>query len=289
MPVHLICSPYDSGRRGERNGAGPAALRDALRGRAERVEEIELTGYLAEISVAFGVARELSTRVRDCLARRAFPIVLSGNCCASLGTISGCGCATTDVVWFDGHGEGMTPDTTSSGFLDGMGISVLTGRAWGTIAGSIPGFEPMQGKQIVLAGGHDCEPAELALLDDVGVERVRTVAGLNESKVLNGHVLDGVYVHLDLDVLDSREAMANPWATPDGWKVDDLVEAVRIVKERRRIKAVGVASYDPLVDRDGKAARAIVPYHRPDHRPRVGCIPTFCRSGVSYWYAPISQ
>ena len=99
MNVQLICSPYDSGRRGERNGAGPAALSDALRGRAERVEEIELTDYLAEISVAFGVARELSARVRDCLAKGAFPIVLSGNCCASLGTISGCGCANTDVVW----------------------------------------------------------------------------------------------------------------------------------------------------------------------------------------------
>lgn len=258
MNVHLISAPYDSGRRGERNGAGPATLSDALRGRAERVEEIELTGYLAEINVAFGVARELSVRVRDCLAKGAFPIVLSGNCCASLGTISGCGCANTDVVWFDGHGEGMTPDTTSSGFFDGMGISVLTGRSWRTIAGSIPGFAPMPGKQIVLAGGHDCEPAELALLDEVGVERVRTAAALKESKVLSQNVLDGVYVHLDLDVLDSREAMANVWATPGGWPVDDLIEAIRIIKERRRIKAVGIASYDPHADRDGRAAQAIV-------------------------------
>src|SRR5262249_38768832 len=140
MNIQLICSPYDSGRRGERNGAGPAALSDALRGRATGVDEIEVTGYLAEISVAFAVARELSMRVRDCLAKGAFPIALTGNCCAALGTIAGCGCASTDVVWFDGHGEGMTPDTTSSGFLDGMGISILTGRTWQTMAGSIPGF-----------------------------------------------------------------------------------------------------------------------------------------------------
>lgn len=258
MNIRLICSPYDSGRRGERNGAGPAALADALRGKAENVEEIELTGYLAEIRVAFEVARELSTRVRDCLAQGAFPIVLAGNCGAAVGTISGCGCASTDVVWFDGHGEGMTPDTTSSGFLDGMGISILTGRSWRTMAESIPDFAPMRGKQIVLAGGHDCEPAELALLDDVGVERVRTVEALKDSKLLNENVLDGVYVHLDLDVLDSREAMANVWATPDGWKVDDLLRAIRIVKQRRRIKAVGVGSYDPQADRDGKAADTIV-------------------------------
>jgi arginase family enzyme len=110
----------------------------------------------------------------------------------------------------------------------------------------------------VLAGGHDCEPAEIALLDSTGVELARTVDALARSKVLDPGALDGVYVHLDLDILDSREASANPWATPGGWKIADLVEAVRIVKSRRRIKAVGIASYDPQADRDGHAARTAV-------------------------------
>src|SRR5579863_2238016 len=100
MNVRLICAPYDSGRRGERNGAGPAVLSDALRGVADGVEEISLSGHLAEISVAFGVSREVSTRVRGHLEQGAFPIVLSGNCNAAVGTIAGCGCASTGVVWF---------------------------------------------------------------------------------------------------------------------------------------------------------------------------------------------
>ena len=259
MKTHIIRAPYDSGRHHERNGAGPAALSEALRGKADSDEEITVNGYLAEISVAFQVARELSTRVRACLERGAFPIVLSGNCGpAALGTISGCGCANTGVVWFDGHGESTTPETTSSGFLDGMGIGILTGRSWQTIARSIPGFAPVSGSRIVLAGGHDLEAAEITLLDAAGVDRARTVDALAKSKVLDQPGVDGVYVHLDLDVLDSREAIANDWATPDGWKVDDLVEAVRIVKSRRPIKAVAIASYDPHADRDGRAARAAV-------------------------------
>jgi arginase len=259
MRAQIFCAPYDSGRHGERNGAGPAALSNALRGKADGVEEITLSGHLAEISVAFQVARELSTRVRGCLERGAFPIVLSGNCVpAALGTISGCGCANTGVVWFDAHGEATTPEATSSGFLDGMGIGILTGRSWQTIARSIPGYTPVSGSRIVLAGAHDCEPAEIALLDTAGVERARTVDALAESKVLDQPGVDGVYVHLDLDVLDSREATANAWATPDGWKIDDLVEAVRIVKSRRSIKAVAIASYDPHADRDGRAARAAI-------------------------------
>jgi len=258
MNIQLFCSPYDSGRRGERMGAGPAALGEALRGMADGVEEISLSGHLAEISVAFQVAREVSTRVSRCLGEGRFPIVLSGNCNAAVGTISGCGCASTGTVWFDAHGEGMTPDTTSSGFLDGMGISILTGRSWRTIARSIPGFEPVSGSQVVLAGGHECEAAEIALLESVGVERALTVDALARSKVLDQSALDGVYVHLDLDILDSHEAVANDWATPGGWKVADLVEAIRIIKSRRRIKAVGIASYDPHADRNGRAARTAV-------------------------------
>ena len=64
----------------------------------------------------------------------------------------GAGGGGTDVVWFDAHGEATTPETTTSGFLDGMGISILTGRCWRTMAASIPGFEPLPGKRIALLG-----------------------------------------------------------------------------------------------------------------------------------------
>lgn len=257
MTIRLICSPYDSGRLGERNGAGPAVLSARLKQRVDRVEEIAVAGYLAEISVAFSVARELSVRVREALAQGAFPIVLSGNCIAALGTVAGCGAANTDVVWFDAHGESMTPETTSSGFLDGMGISVLTGQTWQTMARSIPGFEPVPGSRIVLVGGHDREAAEIAFFDAHGIECAGTVQALEHSRVLHARGNDGVYLHLDLDVLDSREARANDWATADGWKIEDVIAGIRVIHARRRIKAVGVASYNPRTDSDGRAAQTI--------------------------------
>src|SRR3712207_7320834 len=36
-----------------------------------------------------------------------FPLVLSGNCTVAIGTVTGCGCDRTGVVWFDAHGEAM--------------------------------------------------------------------------------------------------------------------------------------------------------------------------------------
>ena len=34
------------------------------------------------------------------------------------------------VVWFDAHGDFHTPDTTTSGFLDGLGLAMLLGDGW---------------------------------------------------------------------------------------------------------------------------------------------------------------
>ena len=100
-------------------------------------EEIALESeHPAEISAAFHLCRKVADRVRESRARGEFPIILSGNCNAAVGTVSGCGAASTGVAWFDAHGESTTPETTSSGFLDGMPISTLLGRAWQTLANS---------------------------------------------------------------------------------------------------------------------------------------------------------
>ena len=241
--------PYDSGRLRERMGRGPEhllkhAVEPLIHGdRKLRVEEIILDeSFTAEISTAFRLCAKVAERVRAGLAEGDFPIVLSGNCITALGTISGCGPADTDVVWFDAHGEAMTPDTTTSGFLDGMGISVLTGHSWKNQARTISGFEPMMGERIALIGARDLEESERELLDRTGV--LRKLPDLSRD----------LYVHLDLDVLDAAEAIANQWTPPGGMKVSEVQSAIRGV--RGRIKAVGVASYDPPLDSDGRAAQA---------------------------------
>ena len=141
--------------------------------------------YLAEIKTAFALCRTVADRVRAWQREGYFPIVLSGNCNTAVGTISGCGCQNTGVVWLDAHGESTTPDTTTSGFLDGMGISILTGQCWTTLARTIPGFDPVPGEHILLVESRDLEPDEVTLLDRTGVTpRVRDRAPRTATRVL---------------------------------------------------------------------------------------------------------
>jgi arginase len=212
--------------------------------------------FPAEISSAFKLSRLIADTVRAARRDGWFPLVLSGNCNAAVGTVSGCGCDTTGVVWFDAHGEATTPDTTSSGFLDGMGISILIGQCWKTLAGSISGFEPIPGERIALVGARDLEPDELALLTHVGVARVSSAHDLAEVVKGISAKTSGIYVHFDLDVLDPAEAVANQWCPPGGLSRASLVDSVAALAKHAPIKAAGFASFDPQADGDGRAVEA---------------------------------
>lgn len=265
MDIRLILVPYDCGHHRKRMGLGPDRILEAgLKPLFSRMDlrfdyqEIALESpFPAEIGAAFELCRSVSGAVAACREQGVFPIVLSGNCSIAVGTVSGCGPAETGVVWFDAHGEATTPDTTTSGFLDGMGISILTGQCWHSIARSIPGFAPMEGGNIILLGARDVEDAEHELLDRTGVIRLSTPQQLREQL---GATSDRCrsYVHFDLDVLDPSVARGNQWAPPGGIDVETLKEAIREVLSRTAISALGIASYNPAVDDDNRALAAVV-------------------------------
>jgi arginase len=214
--------------------------------------------FPAEINSAFQLAHKISERVRICREAGVFPVVLSGNCNAAVGTVSGCGAESIGIVWFDGHGEATTPETTKSGFLDGMPISILVGRAWHTLARGVPGFSPVPGNRIVLFGARDLEPAERTLLEESGVHQMAIVEQMK--KILPTLIKDTefVYVHVDLDVLDPSVATSNQWTPSNGISLDTLIHAIEEVKAHAKIAALGIASYDPEVDKDGRALSAAV-------------------------------
>jgi arginase len=263
MNICLLLVPYDSGRHRERMGLGPRHLRAAIEpmltrlGHQVRVDEIDLgDGFTAEISTMFALSREISSRVRACRNEGWLPLVLSGNCTAAVGTVSGCGGGETTVVWFDAHGEATTPETTISGFLDGMGISMLTGQCWQRLAGTVPGFQSVRGDHILLVGARDVEPAEAELHERVGVRRVTQPRDLLDAFAPIKPQVQRLYLHLDLDVLDPQSAVANQWPTPGGPTVEDVAESVGDLSRGTAIDAIGLASFNPAADRDGRAVQA---------------------------------
>jgi arginase len=213
------------------------------------VEAIETTLVFAtEIQTAFDLARQISTRVHALRAEEKQVIVFSGNCNSAVGTISGLGARSTGVLWFDAHGEFHTPETTRSGFLDGMPLSIATGRSWRTIAATIPHFEPVPDQNIALIGVRDTDREEQSALERSGIH----LNDPNALKPIASRVRQW-YIHLDLDALDPSEAASNAWASAEGLRAKEIEATIREARRLLPIAGIAVASLDPASDKDGRA------------------------------------
>jgi arginase len=237
-------------------------------GHSVQVESVESkSAFPTEIKVAFELCRQLAERVRASREQASFPLVLSGNCNSSLGTLAGLGSQERlGIVWFDAHGDFNTPETSESSFLDGMGMATATGHCWTKLAATIPGFVPLPDSHVLHVGGRDFDPEEAMLLERSRIcvilaERIRRV-GMREAlapalESLGAHA-EGVYLHLDMDVLDPATTPANEYGAraPDGLSVAQVEEAVRMIGERFLICAACVASYDPKYDESNRTFEA---------------------------------
>jgi arginase len=272
MNIHLIQVPYDSAHERSRMGRGPehlvaggAARALAAQGHDVRIELIQAAStFPTEVGMAFQINRLIAERVRALRDADSFPIVLAGNCNSTLGALAGLDATGIGVLWFDSHGDFNTPETSQSGFFDGMALATLTGRCWAKLAATIPGFQPIPDNQIILAGARDLDPGESELLRDsvitlLNVEDVRQrgVDGALE------HILtalatraEHIYVHLDLDVLDPAEAPANQYAAPNGFSTDEVIGIVQAIAARLPLCGATLSAYDPAYDSEGRTLRA---------------------------------
>src|SRR5207237_3404114 len=148
------------------------------RGRPARVTRCDNhTPFTTEAAAAFELASGISVCASSARARGNFPLVLSGNCASSLGTVSSLGGDRTAVIWFDAHGDFNTPETSPSGFFDGMALATLAGRCWTQEASSIPGWAAVPEHHVVLAGARDLDEQERRTLETSAVARARVDAG----------------------------------------------------------------------------------------------------------------
>ena len=249
--------PYDSGHRAKRMGAGPLRLALELGVEAEAIET-DMT-LPREISTAFELYGKLSQAVYECVAAGDFPIVFSGNCGAVNGLAAGVGVEQLAVLWFDAHGEFMTPETTTSGFLDGMPLSVLTGRCFKRLAATIPWFAPLPPSRTMLVGSRAYSPGERDELLHGGVALLEpsSLTEPNVDRWLNGMSAGAsrLVVHVDLDVLDPKHGRANEYAEEGGLSPEDILRVIDLARRRFEIVALELASYDPACDEDGRVAR----------------------------------
>lgn len=198
-----------------------------------------------------------------------FTVVLGGDCSLVVGTAAGARQALgqpVGLVYLDANADLNTPETSPSGLLSGMALSLALGRGpEGVVSagGAPPAVRP---EHVALIGFRGLDPGERRPLGDLGLALPADAARRLGMRTAAALALDGVgnedgpiLVHLDVDVVDPLEMPAKAVITEAAAlslaEVSDLVTAFLASP---RVVAIEVVEYDPSADPEGVHARKIV-------------------------------
>jgi arginase len=177
----------------------------------------------------------------DAVTRAARPLVLSGDCPTTRGAIAGLQHRHRDlaVLWLDAHGDYNTPAISTSGYLGGMALAMLTGRAPGLFDETL-GLRPIPESRVVLADARDLDPAERDALTASHVRRVPAdPAAITAALGRLGPV--PVYLHLDIDVIDGAQLAGARFPAGPGPSLARIEECLAAVRATADIAAAYLA------------------------------------------------
>ncbi len=147
----------------------------------------------------------LNQAVADSMAQAARPLLLSGDCTTAIGAVAGLQRRHGEiaVVWLDGHGDFNTPATTITGYLGGMPLAELTGRAPQLMCGPLQ-LRPVADSRVVLIDARDLDPPEHAALAASQLRHVPAdPAAITAALGRLGRT--PVYLHADVDIIDASQ------------------------------------------------------------------------------------
>jgi arginase len=183
----------------------------------------------------------LHRAVADAVAGTARPLLLSGDCPVGLAVAAGLQRRHPEiaVVWLDAHGDFNTPAITISGYLGGMAVAMLTGRAPELFAGPL-GLRPVPEHNIVLGDARDLDPAERDSLAASQVRHIPATAGAFRA-TLSGLRDMPVYLHVDVDILDSTEVPGLRFPTGPGPTLGEVENCLIAITASANVVAASLA------------------------------------------------
>ncbi|HEU5072974.1 MAG TPA: arginase family protein [Polyangiaceae bacterium] len=271
--LSIVGAPSSAGAYAPGQEQAPAALREIgfLRMLTERGIRFHDRGDVAgfrwrpdkanpsamNVGDATRVARAVSQQVAAALADRDRVLVIGGDCTVELGTVSGALQDTTSVgvVYIDLDTDLNTPESTSDGALDWMGVAHLLAipGSLAELAGLGPRTPMLTPGQVLFFASDNVEPFERDLITTLGIDEVGLAevqadpAGAAEA-VVNGWArqFERLLVHVDIDVLDYADTpLAENTRRNWGLRCDQLMQALNAFLKAPNWTALTICELNP--------------------------------------------
>ncbi len=286
-PVSLIGAPTDIGASDRGASMGPEALRVA--GIAEALQERGLE--VADRGNLFGPLnpwlppragyrhleqviewnREVMRAVGAELAAKRLPILLGGDHCLGLGSITAVAnhCRKTEkklrVLWLDAHADFNTAEITPSGNIHGMPVACLCGhgpRELIELGGSSPAISPGCIRQI---GIRSVDAGEKKLVRDAGLDiyDMRYIDEVGMKQVMEEALagMDGdthLHVSFDVDFLDPELAPGVATTIPGGPNYREAQLVMEMIADTGRMRSLDIMELNPALDNRNQTAKVAV-------------------------------
>jgi len=184
-----------------------------------------------------------------------FPLILGGDHCISIGTISAIKKARPDaaVVWVDAHADINTPTTSLSGNMHGMPLAYLLGLVEN--AKSMPGFQwfdpVLQPKDIVYIGLRELDRAEKMAIKRLGI---KTFTMYHVDKYGIGKVMEecldyignrNIHLSFDIDAIDPFYAPHTGTAVTGGLSFREGNYVCEALSESGNLSSMELVEVDP--------------------------------------------
>ena len=282
----LLGAPWDCSGSARGEQAAPHAFREAglsaMVGRdvgdaatvIDRTDRDERTGVIAlseTVRAAHALADDLAVAMTDLPGRR--PLVVGGDCSILLGIFPALrGHLGSAGLWFvDGHPDYLDGLSSDTGETADMELAVLAGVGADALI-TLAGTPPMVGASDTVLIGHRTEgldaasaaelarlPSDLRRIDASAVVHDPVVAGRQAAAWL-ASTGTGVWLHLELDVLDPESLDAVTYPQQGGLDWDQLADVVAPLARSPRLVGVSVADFRPDLDPTGDQATRVLDF-----------------------------
>ncbi|MBT9476022.1 arginase [Polaromonas sp.] len=285
--LQLIGGPTDIGAGTRGASMGPEALRvaglqAALERQGMRVTDLgnlggpanpwqaPVNGYrhLAEVAAW---NRSVHDAVYAALGEGALPILLGGDHCLAIGSISAVArhCRRNNkalrVLWLDAHTDFNTDALTPTGNTHGMPVAVLCGHGPAELTGlggTVPAMDPASIRQIGIRSVDEGEKRfvrqvglevfDMRYIDEMGMKRTMeaALAGLDD----NTHV----HVSFDVDFLDAAIAPGVGTTVKGGPTYREAQLCMEMIADTGRMASLDVMELNPALDVRNSTAEVAV-------------------------------
>ena len=281
--IGVIGIPYNTGSKGLSVEKGAEALRnagivDALRRFSEVVDFGDINVNLPppdhsnpkllnpdQVEV---LCRALATKVKAIIDTGCLPFIIGGDCSMLMGIVEGLRSLELriGIVYMDAHGDFNTPETTPSGIIGGMDVAIVAGRGSKKLAAMFGHSPLLPEENIVLYGVRDIDPLEAKALAESKVrvyprEKIKAQGAEKAAEEILRYLKSKcgcLYLHIDLDVLDTSVFSAQGLPVPDGLSKEEFQSTLKVLVTSGKLCGVALMVFDAAKDADGSQARRIV-------------------------------